>query len=370
LIENIRFGLISTRLGVISGFANSSAQRIILGLIVFYGGYQIIKGKMTLGSLSAITLYLNQLSGLQSSLAYFFQQVSLGLVSCERLDSILETKLDSIEDKYTREIIFLNGRVEFRNVTFGYRQDKMVLQNLSFSIEGGSCIALVGPSGCGKTTIFNLILRLYKPLSGQIIIDGGNINLIKSKSLYAQIGVVLQEPYLWNDTVANNIKYGKPDASFKEVAEATKIACIDGFINNLPLGYDTIIGENACKISEGQKQRIAIARALIKRPKILILDEAMSSLDSETEDKVIDNIMRGFKDSTIIVVSHRLSAVRKMELIYFLKDASSIETGTHEELLEKTPQYRELFSSQIQALPRPALKERGLSENKILTSTK
>jgi len=347
LIENIRFGLINTRLGVISGFANSLAQRIILGLIVFYGGYQIIKGKMTLGSLSAITLYLNQLSGLQSSLAYFFQQVSLGLISCERLDSILETKLDSIEDKYTKEITFLKGRIEFRNVTFGYRQDKMVLQNLSFSIEGDSAIALVGPSGCGKTTILNLILRLYKPLSGQIIIDGGNINLIKSKSLYAQIGVVLQEPYLWNDTIENNIKYGKEKADFKEVKEAAGIACIDDFIDTLTQGYNAVIGENACKISEGQKQRIAIARAIIKRPKILILDEALSSVDAQIEARIIDNMMVSLRNTTIIIVSHRFSAIKRTDLVFFLNSPDKIDMGTHEELLRNNIQYQNYLNHQL-----------------------
>jgi len=347
LIENIRFGLINTRLGVISGFANSLAQRIILGPIVFYGGYQIIKGKMTLGSLSAITLYLNQLSGLQSSLAYFFQQVSLGLVSYERLDSILETKPDSIEDKYTKEITFLKGQIEFRNVTFGYRQDKMVLQNLNFYIEGGSCIGLVGPSGCGKTTILNLILRLYKPLSGQIIIDGGNINLIKSKSLYAQIGVVLQEPYLWNDTIENNIRYGKEKADFKEVKEAAGIACIDDFIDTLAQGYNAVIGENACKISEGQKQRIAIARAVIKRPKILILDEALSSVDAQIEARIIDNMMVSLRDTTIIIVSHRFSAIKRTDLVFFLNSPDKIDMGTHEELLRDNLQYQNYLAHQL-----------------------
>jgi ATP-binding cassette subfamily B protein len=252
------------------------------------------------------------------------------------------------EDKNAQEIIFPKGCIEFRNATFGYSQDKVVLENLSFYIDGGSCVGLVGPSGCGKTTIINLILRLYKLYAGQIFIDRYNIREVKSRALYGQIGVVLQEPFLWNDSVENNIRYGKKDAHFKEVREAAKIACIDDFINVLPQGYNAVIGEMACKISEGQKQRLAIARTLIKRPKILILDEAMSSLDSETEDKVIDNIMREFKDSTIIVVSHRLSTARKMNRIYFLRDASSIETGTHEGLLEKSPPYRELFSSQIQ----------------------
>ena len=351
LIKNIRFSLTNTKLEVAGSFANSLTNRIILGLILFFGGYQVIKGKMTLGSLSAITIYLSQLSGLQSSLANFFQQITFGLVSCERLEMILEAPLESREDEQAKEILFSKGQIQFKDITFGYKKDKMVLENLSFNIAGGSCIGLVGHSGCGKTTITNLILRLYKPIFGEIIIDGYNMNIMKSKSIYEQIGVVLQEPYLWNVTIEDNIRYGKQDAIFEEISRVAQIACIDDFINTLPQEYDTIIGENACKISEGQKERIAIARTLIKRPKILILDEAMSSLDSETEDRIINNIKAEFKNSTVIVVSHRLSTIKKMDLVYFLESPSNIEIGFPDELLERSQKYRELFASQIEKAP-------------------
>ncbi len=347
LIEKIRFGLKNTRLEITGSFANSLANRIILGLITFYGGYQLIKGQMTLGSLSAITIYLSQLAGLQNSFANFFQQISLSFFSCERLDFILESQPELIEDKSAKEVIFFKGKIEFRNVTFGYGQDKMVLQNLSFGIEGGSCVALVGPSGCGKTTVINLILRLYNLFNGQILIDGHDTRQVKSKSLYAQIGVVLQEPYLWNDTIENNIRYGKEKADFKEVREAAGIACIDDFIDSLAQGYNTVIGENACKISEGQKQRIAIARAVIKRPKILILDEALSSVDAQIEARIIDNMMASLRDVTIIIVSHRFSAIKRTDLVFFLTSPDKIDVGTHEELLRNNIQYQNYLNHQL-----------------------
>ena len=185
---------------------DSAIQKTILGLIIFYGGYQVIKGRMTLGSLSAISIYLSQLSGVQGMFAGFIQQISSGLVSCERLDKILGARSELIENVGAREIAFSNGMIEFKSVSFSYDRDKKILGDLNFSIKGGACIALAGPSGCGKTTIANLILRLYKLSDGGILIDGVDIANIKSESLYRQIGVLLQESYLWDDTIENNIR--------------------------------------------------------------------------------------------------------------------------------------------------------------------
>jgi len=347
LIENIRFSLKSAKVEVAGLFANSLASRIVLGAIIFYGGYQVIKGKMTLGALSAISIYLNQLSGLQGSLAQFIEQVSLGAVSWDRLDAILEMKAELIENKFAGEAIFSKGGIEFRGVTFGYKSDNPVLDNLSFHINGGSAIALVGPSGCGKTTVANLILRLYPLNKGQILIDGHNIYNIKSRSFYGQIGIVLQEPYLWDDTVENNIKYGRENATFEEVREASRVACADEFINSFPLGYDTIIGENACKISEGQKQRIAIARAIIKRPKISILDEALSSVDAQIEARIINNIRSWLKGATLLVISHRLCTIKSMDLVYFLATSRRMDVATHTELSRTNPEYHSYLAHQL-----------------------
>lgn len=327
LVRNIRFNLGNTRLEVTGLFTNSLANRVILGLILLYGGYQVITGGLTFGSLSAIVIYLSQLSATQSSLAQFFQQITEGMISYERIERILNTPSVAIEEDEAVETTIAKGDIEFRNVSFGYNK-QLILDNLSFIVEGGSFVGLVGPSGCGKTTIINLILRLYSPLGGEILIDGRAINKIKSKGLYEQIGVVLQEPYLWNDSIKNNILYAKEEASFAQVQEAARIACIDDFIKELKDGYDTVIGENACKISEGQKQRIAIARAVIKRPKILILDEALSSVDSQKETLIINNLRAFLKGTTIIIISHRISAIVKMDRVYFLDSPGKMEILT------------------------------------------
>ncbi len=347
LVQNIRFKLKSTRIEVAGSFANNLANRLILGLVIFYGGYQVIKGKMTLGTLSAISIYLSQLSGLQGSFAQFFQQLSLGSVSCQRLNSILEAASEVKENRDAQEITLIRGDIEFQGVTFGDDEGRVVLDNLSFHIGGGSVVALAGPSGCGKTTVVNLLLRLYAPMRGEILIDGYRIADIKSKSLYGQIGVVLQEPFLWNDSVENNIRYGRQDASIKEVMEAARVACIDGFIDSLPDGYKTVVGENACKISEGQKQRIAIARSVIKRPKILILDEALSCVDAMVEGRIIENIKNSLRGSTLILISHRLSAIAKMDLVYFLTSPGKIDIASHEGLLRGNIHYQDYLAHQL-----------------------
>lgn len=350
VIQNTRLNLTNTKLELTASLTSSVVHRAILGLIIFYAGFQVIKERMTLGTLSAITLYLSQLSGLQNIFASYLQQIALGLVSCERLEMILDRAVDFQAEGQFEEVVFPKGSIEFKNLTFGfsYKQNKMILEDLSFCIEGGSCVGIVGASGCGKTTTVNLILRLYKPLKGEIFIDGCNINFIKSKSLYEQIGFAPQEPYLWNDTIENNIRYGKEDASFREIEEAAKVACIDTFINSLSDGYQTIIGENACKISEGQKQRIAIARAIIKNPKILILDEAFSSMDLELETRVIANIRHKLKVATIIVISHRLPTINTMDMVYFFASPGRIDTGKHEELLRRNMQYQNYLSRNAQ----------------------
>lgn len=355
--QRIVFELKNAKFLSLSSFLRSVLNKVISGIIALYGGYQVIKGTMTLGSLTAVMIYLTQLIGLLKSIGSLYETTTINSVNRRRLQEILDIKPTICDAKDAIPYNFKRGQIEFKDIFFGYKKDELVLKNISFLIEASSKVALVGLSGSGKTSVLSLTLRLYEQEKGAVLIDGIDTSRIKLNSLKSQIGIALQGHFLWNDTIQNNILYGAEDPSYEEMIKAAKQAEAHNFIMNFPNGYETKIGEMACKISEGQKQRVAIARALIKRPKILILDEAMSSLDSETEDKVIDNIMREFKESTIIVVSHRLSTARKMGLIYFLKDASSMEMGTHEELLEKSPRYRELFSSQIQAL----------SENKILT---
>jgi len=339
LIKNIRLNLQNAKLEIRGAFIYRLVNRTIGGLIIFFGGYQVIEGNLTLGSLTAITIYFGQLLGLQHSVTNLFQDVSRGSVSCERIDRILSHKASMPEERLNRNITLSCGKIEFRDVTFGYTTGKKVLENLSFSISGGSAVALVGASGCGKTTLINLILKLYQPQSGQIFIDGYDITHIKTKSLCTQIGVVLQEPYLWNTSIIDNIKYGNIGTGLNDIEEAARIACIDSFINRLPDKYQTAIGENACRISDGQKQRLAVARAVVKRPKILIFDEALSSVEVEVEERIIANIRKALKGSTVIIISHRPSTIKNLDWVCFLEDTHNIYIAKHDVLLAQNSQY-------------------------------
>jgi ATP-binding cassette subfamily B protein len=348
LIRNIKIRLESMKLEVATNFSFSSFGRIILGLITLFGGYQVIRGRLSPGTLTAIMIYLAQLITLQNSFIFFFQRVALGLVSCQRIDEILQQKPWIRERQDAQKIILKDPSIQFEKVSFGYQPQKFVLEDLDFSIKKGM-VALVGPSGCGKTTILNLILRLYDPWQGEILIEGRDIKDLDPCSLRGQIGVALQEPFLWNDNVENNIKYAKEDATKEEIMGVAELAGVDEFIRALPQGYDTIIGENACKISEGQKQKIAIARALIKRPKILILDEAMSSMDSLSEEAIIAKI-KAMDIPLVIVVSHRFSTIMACDLAYFLKSPNVLVVDKPTQALEKDRTFYNLFSAQIKEI--------------------
>lgn len=336
----------SAKISNTSDFLDNVLNKIVVGLIALYGGYQIIRGVTTLGSLMAVMIYLTQLTAIIAAIGKFYETILVSSISRRRIVEILNTeaKIQDAPDAANHRILL--GRIEFKDIVFGYSQGKSILRNINFSIAAASKIAFVGRSGCGKTTLLSLMLRLYDVESGVILVDGMDIRKIRMKSLREEIGIALQEPFLWNDTVANNIAYGAEGAKEEEITWAAKIAEAHNFILGLPKQYDSVIGENACKISEGQKQRVAIARALIKKPKILILDEALSSVDSDTEDRIIDSIKREFKETTLIIVSHRLSTVKKMELVYFLQSPSAMKIGTNESLLKECVSYKELFVSQ------------------------
>lgn len=345
LICKTRIGLKNIRLEIMGSFAMVSFERVIIGLIAFFGGYQIIKGRISPGTLAAIMIYLSQLINLQSRLAFFLQRVSLGLVSCRRLDDILKENPTLRQMPGTKKIALQGSGIQIRKVSFGYRSEEYILKDMDLNIEKGFT-ALVGPSGCGKTTILNLVLRLEQPWQGGIFIDGYNTAEIDHSFLRDQIRIALQNPFLWNDTIENNIKYARAGASREEIAEAARVTAVDGFVKDLPAGYKTIIGDNACKLSEGQKQRIALARALIKRPKVLLLDEAMSSLDSASEERIIREL-RKLPLNMVIIVSHRLSTVMACDSAYFLKSPQKAIVNSPQRLLEQDRDFYDLFASQI-----------------------
>ncbi|MBU0634323.1 MAG: ABC transporter ATP-binding protein/permease [Candidatus Omnitrophica bacterium] len=347
LIVNMKIEKKQTRLEVFSDCTTDIINKLIIGIIALYGGYQVIKSRMSLGSLTAIMVYFGQLMGLQGQFAYFFQNTIRGIVSGQRIAQILDERTTLIEAENAKKVVFKQGEVVFKNVGFGYREGEYILKNISFDIKGGRHIAVAGPSGCGKSTLLNLILRLYDPLNGGIFIDGENIKELSFKSLRGQIGMALQDPFLFNDTIKSNIAYGIEGASDKEILEAARLCGIDAFVEGLALKYETVIGENACKISEGQKQRIAIARALIKKPKILIMDEAMSSLDSEREEEILSKIKQIQGISTLIVVSHRLSTLMAMDRVYYLADNETVVADNAQNLLKNNTSFSKLFASQV-----------------------
>jgi ABC-type bacteriocin/lantibiotic exporter with double-glycine peptidase domain len=330
LIANIRIKLKNLRLGLFSSFVIGFIGRVIMGFIIFYGGYEVINNQMTLGSFAAIMIYIGQLVALQVGFSHSFQEISLGLVSCRRIANILNTTSLPVSKGISG--VIKKGEIVFEGVSFSYNST-LILNNINFTIKSGGHIALVGPSGCGKTTLLNLILKLYIPSKGNIYIDGYNINNINTGYLRSQVAVVLQEPFLFNNTVENNIKFASPAARKEEIIRVAELCDVHKDIEKMPKKYKTIIGENGCRISEGQKQKIAIARALLKKAKILILDEAFSFIDYESAAKIMDNIKNSFKDTTLIVVTHRVPIMLKADYVYVLKSGSITNIFKSQELL-------------------------------------
>ncbi len=282
-----------------------------------------------------------------TTLINFVEQYQNGVTGFKRFLEIMDEKEEE-EDKDAINVLKLDGNIEFKNVSFDYETTKGVLKDVSFKIEAGKTIALVGPSGGGKTTICHLIPNFYKATSGEILVDGYNINKLTFNSLRQNIGIVQQDVFLFNGTILENVKYGKSDASFEEVREACVRANIDDYINSLPDGYNTQIGERGIKLSGGQKQRLSIARVFLKNPSILILDEATSALDNATEALIQASLDELLKGRTTIVVAHRLSTIKNADLIFVIDNGTILERGTHEELLEiNSGEYKKLYETQF-----------------------
>jgi len=347
--DNIRLEAKSARFEFISGILSDISGKIFFGLVGFVGTILVIKGALTLGSLAAIVAYVSQGSGAYTSLINLCQRIIANRLPLERMARLLDAEIEIKEKRGAIGLDLSEGKIEFRSVSFGYSSARRVLDRANFTIMPGDKAALIGLSGCGKTTIVNLILRLYDVNGGAILLNDCDVRNIKLKSIYNQISLAGQSPYISGDTIRNNIAYAGLKLNDSAVARAAGIAQIRSFVEALPDGYDTTLSEMVLPLSQGQKQRIAIARAIAKNPRILILDEACSSLDSQTEEKVIDNILEAFPDITLITVTHRLSTVKKMEKVYFLKSAREVAPSTHAALAESDPAYAELFAGQLEA---------------------
>ncbi len=322
-------------------------------VVLCYGGYKVLAGELTPGTFVIFFPYLRMLYEPITGLTRFYNQVQRAIASVERVFEVMDTEPELKDVPHAIELPRVKGNVEFKNVNFSYSNSIEVLTDINLRVSPGQMIAFVGPSGAGKTTITNLIPRFYDPISGNILIDGYNIKDVKIHSLRRQMAMVLQESFLFNNTVRVNIAYGNPDAAEDEIIEAAKAANAHGFITELPGGYDAVVGERGVKLSGGQKQRISIARAILADPRILILDEATSSVDSETEMLIQNAIYALVKNRTTFVIAHRLSTILHADLIVVLDKGKIVEMGQHDELLSSGKLYTRLFEMQFNVRGEP-----------------
>lgn len=329
--------------------AFQSTTRLFDGLMyitaVAAGGIFIIYGKINAADLMAYLLYISTLIASIRVIVNFSEQFQRGMTGIERFLELMDTEPDIVDKPDAIKAPDFVGNVEFRNVGFHYPDDEeYVLKGVSIDVKAGESIALVGPSGGGKTTLCNLIPRFYEVTDGEILIDGVNVNDMTMESLRGQIGVVMQDVYMFSGRVRDNIEYGRPGATLEEIKEAAKKAGADEFIEKLPDGYDTYVGERGVKLSGGQKQRISIARVFLKNPPILILDEATSALDNESERIVQKSLDELAKGRTVFTIAHRLTTIKNADNILVLTEDGIVESGKHDELIAKKGLYNYLYN--------------------------
>lgn len=316
--------------------------------VAILGGYLAANGKITVGNIQSFIQYNKQFTNPIMQIAQVSSMLQSMVAAAERIFTFLEEEEEVQEIENPVSIEGIKGNVEFEHVHFGYNENKIIINNFNAKIKEGQKIAIVGPTGAGKTTIVKLLMRFYDVNSGKILVDGHNIKDFNRGELRSLFGMVLQDTWLFGGTIKDNIKYGKTDATDSEVIEAAKAAHVHHFIKTLPNSYDMILNEESSNVSQGQKQLLTIARVILADPKILILDEATSSIDTRTEEQIqsaMDNLMKG---RTSFIIAHRLSTIKNADLILVMNQGDIVEQGTHEELLEKQGFYADLYNSQFQ----------------------
>tara|TARA_B100000579_G_C22775140_1_gene826167 strand:+ start:53 stop:1213 length:1161 start_codon:yes stop_codon:yes gene_type:complete len=314
---------------------------IMLVLSVF----GIKNGSISVGGFVVINAYMLQLYQPLNFLGTIYREIRQSLIDMENMFKLLNEK-NNIEDTGENNLENKNSEIIFKNISFGYHPDKLIIKKLSFKLTKGKSLAIVGPTGAGKSTISKLLFRFYDPLSGEILINNTNIKEYRQLDLRKIIGIVPQDTVLFNDTIYYNISYGKPNATKEEIINAANIAGIHNFIESIPEKYNTIVGERGLKLSGGEKQRVAIARTVLKNPSVYFFDEATSALDSSTEKEIIKNLEKISANKTTLIIAHRLSTVSKADNIIVIDKGQIVESGNHEELLNAQGLYLEMWNKQ------------------------
>lgn len=311
------------------------------------GGWLALQGLVTVGVIATFITYAQGYVSPLRQLANMYNSIQAALAGAERVFEILDSPSEIDDAPQAASLAAMHGEVTFDHVRFGYNPETLIIKDMTFTAKAGQTIALVGPTGAGKTTIINLLTRFYEINGGSISIDGKNIVDIKKDDLRRQLGLVLQDTFLFSGSVLENIRYGRLDASDEEVIEAAKMADADHFIRLLPQGYQTSLSERAANLSQGQRQMLAIARAILADPGILILDEATSSVDTRTEARIQNALLRLMQGRTSFVIAHRLSTIRDADQVLVINNGEIIEKGTHQQLLDQRGFYHHLYVSQF-----------------------
>jgi len=343
LLDNVLKTLTATSLMSLSG---AGLMGLVSALIMEFGGHKVLSGGMTLGQFFAFNIFLGLLVAPVFQIVAIGTQITEAITGLERTREILNETQEDADPRRTVKLDRITGYVAMENVSFAYDSRKEVLHDVSFQSEPGTVTALVGPSGAGKSTIIGLIAAFYVPASGRVLVDGADLSTVKLDSYRTQLGVVLQETFLFDGTIRENVAFARPDASEDEIMAACRIARVDEFAESFEKKYDTVVGERGVKLSGGQKQRVSIARAILADPRILILDEATSSLDSESEALIQEGLRYLMRGRTTFVIAHRLSTIRRAEQILVVEAGRINERGTHESLYAAGGRYFDLYTKQ------------------------
>lgn len=337
------------RMNRLSLFTLNSGQALIISVamaaMLMSSAHYVLTGEMTLGDFTLVNAFMFQLFLPLNFLGFIYREIKASVANIERMFELLDVE-SQVPDNGKAALSVSQGRVEFRDIQFGYNEDRQILKGLNLALEPGRSLALVGGSGAGKSTITRLLFRFYDPQSGQVLIDGQDTVSVTQQSLRHTLGIVPQDTVLFNDTLRNNLLYAKPDASEEDLIEVIRMASLTTLVNDSPDGLNTLVGERGLKLSGGEKQRIAIARMLLKEPAIMVFDEATSSLDSETERTIMAEIRKVAEGHTALIIAHRLSTVVDADEIAVIEDGSIVERGTHQGLLAKQGRYSQLWLAQ------------------------